>query len=157
MNVPVNYIKLLECFLNFVEHNTPWMPICQGLFRWKSTRPERQLTMKKPGNHPPHRSRELHLDVCLLATQPAVKEPSGKRQKQWTTKSGKEWEVSKLGVQSFTIFKMLYIYIYTALKVNMELKNHLIEKGKSSSKPAFLGSMWIFQGVPFQEWIHICP
>ena len=75
--------------------------------------PKEKLTMKKPGNHPPPhlpRSRELHLDVCLLATQPAVKEPCGKRQKPWTTKSGKEWEVSKLGVQSFTIF---YHVFYT--------------------------------------------
>ena len=35
----------------------------------------------------------------------------------------------------------------TAWKINMEPKNHLFEKGKSSSKPPLLCSMLIFGGV----------
>ena len=38
-------------------------------------------------------------------------------------------------------------YTDTPLKIKMDPKNHQIEKEKSSSKPPFLGSMLIFQGI----------
>ena len=47
---------------------------------------------------------------------------------------------------------MVYLPTFTPLKINMEPKNHLIEKQKSSSKPPFLGfKMLIFQGVTFSH------
>ena len=37
----------------------------------------------------------------------------------------------------------------TPRKINMEHENTPLDKGKSSSKPSFSGSMLIFQGVSF--------
>ena len=87
--------------------------ICRGKHFGENQLALKEVFTMQPGNHPLPPStvvftqRELHLDVCLLATQPAMKEPFGKAMDHG--RRGKEWEVSKLGVQSFTISKF-YIH-----------------------------------------------